>query len=169
MLQWWNLPELCLLGGRRKLFIDGCWPLCTTGARPRGSYEYLKIQSHSASFRHGSVETNLTSIREDAGLDPQPRSVGWGSGIAVSCGIVRRCGLDPMFLWLWCRSAAALPMRALAWEPPCTMGVALKRQIKNKKSRVILLVARLPEGECWGRKGQWVPPCIVEIRHWMSL
>ena len=23
----------------------------------------------------------------------------WGSGIAVSCGAVRRCGLDPKLLW----------------------------------------------------------------------
>ena len=35
---------------------------------------------------------------------------------------------DPVLLWLWCRPAAVALIRPLAWEPPYTAGVALKRQ-----------------------------------------
>ena len=53
----------------------------------------------------------------------------YGSGVAVSCGVSFRCGLDPELLWLWCRLAAAAPVRPLAWELPH----ALKRQKRKKK------------------------------------
>ena len=59
---------------------------------------------------------------------------GLGSGIAVSCGIGHRCGLDPMLLWLWHRLAATAPIGPLVWEPPYAEGVALKRQKDQKKA-----------------------------------
>ena len=60
---------------------------------------------------------------------------GW-SGIAVSCGIGHRCGLDPKSLWLWLWPAAAAPIQPLAWELPYTTGVALKEsKKKNKKQK----------------------------------
>ena len=40
---------------------------------------------------------------------------------------------DPALLWLWCRLAATAPISPLAWEPPHTMGAALRRQKKKKK------------------------------------
>ena len=40
-------------------------------------------------------------------------------------------------LWLWCRLAAATPIQTLAWEPPCAMGVALKK--KKKKGKTVPL------------------------------
>ena len=54
-------------------------------------------------------------------------------GIAVSCGVGRRCGLDLTLLWLWCGPAAMAPVRPLVWEPPYATGAALKRQKKKKK------------------------------------
>ena len=51
----------------------------------------------------------------------------------MSCGVRCRCGSDPMLLW--CRPAAAAPIRALAWELPCAMGAAKERK----------------EGESWGK------------------
>ena len=48
----------------------------------------------------------------------------------------RRCGLDPALLWLWHRPAAAAPIRPLAWELPCAVGVAPKRQ-KIKKGAMV--------------------------------
>ena len=53
--------------------------------------------------------------------------MGWGSGVAVSCGVVHRHGLDPALLWLWCSLAATAPIPSLAWELPYAVGVALKR------------------------------------------
>ena len=46
--------------------------------------------------------------------------------MAVSCGVGRRGGLDLAWLWLWCRMAAAAPIRPLAWEHPYDMGEAIK-------------------------------------------
>ena len=51
---------------------------------------------------------------------------------------------EPALLWLWCRPAAAAPIRPLAWEPPYAAGAAqeiatttTKRQkTKKKKNKV---------------------------------
>ena len=61
--------------------------------------------------------------------------------MAVSCGVGRRGGLDPMLLWLWCRPAATVPIGPLVWEPPYAAGSALKsKKIKNK----ILSILQVP-------------------------
>ena len=49
--------------------------------------------------------TKPTKIHEDVSLIP-----GLTQCIAVSCGIGRRCGLDPTLLWLWSRLAAIAPI-----------------------------------------------------------
>ena len=43
---------------------------------------------------------------------------GLSSGIAMSCGVGHRHGLDPTLLWLWHRLAAIAPIWPLAWELP---------------------------------------------------
>ena len=72
--------------------------------------------------------------------------MGLGSGIALSCGVGCRLGLDPALLWLWCRLVAAALIRPLAWEPPYAEGVAQeiakrKKKYKKKKQK--------------GKKGGW--------------
>ena len=54
----------------------------------------------------------------------------------MSCGVGQRHGLDPELLWLWCRLVAVALIQPLAWEPPYTMGAALKskNQIKTKQT-----------------------------------
>ena len=59
--------------------------------------------------------------------------MGKGSGVAMSCGVGRRQGTDPVLLCLWYRLLATSLIRPLAWEPPYAMGGALKRQKKKKK------------------------------------
>ena len=44
----------------------------------------------------------------------------------MSCGVGRRCGLDPVLLWLWYGPAATAQIRPLAWKPPYAMGAALE-------------------------------------------
>ena len=53
--------------------------------------------------------------------------MGQGSGIAVSCGVVCRRSLGPAMLWLWCRPAAAAPIRPLARELKYAAGTTLKK------------------------------------------
>ena len=56
----------------------------------------------------------------------------------MSCGVGRRCGLDPALLWLWRRPVATAPIRPLAWEAPYAEGAA-KEMAKKKKDNAILL------------------------------
>ena len=53
--------------------------------------------------------------------------MGWGSSVAMSCGIGSRCSLDPELLWLWCRRAAEALIRPLARELPYAAGETLKK------------------------------------------
>ena len=51
----------------------------------------------------------------------------------MSCGVVHRCSLDTVLLWLWRRLAATDLIRPLAWELPYAGDVALeKTKGKNK-------------------------------------
>ena len=52
----------------------------------------------------------------------------------MSCG--HRHGSDPKLLWLWCRPAAAAPIRPLAWELPYAMGRALKKKKKKDTQKI---------------------------------
>ena len=64
----------------------------------------------------------------------------------MSYDVGRRHGSNSMLLllWLWCRLAARALVQSLAWEPPCAVGAALKRQNdKNKIERLNLIVHEL--------------------------
>ena len=77
--------------------------------------------------------TNLTSIHENTG-----RSLVSLSGLRIQCcqcGVGHRHDSDLVFLWLWYRPVAAAPIQPLAWAPPYTMGVALKRQTNNNNKK----------------------------------
>ena len=65
--------------------------------------------TYSGGSRCGALETNLTSLLEDAGSIPG-LSVDRGSSVAVSCSVGHRHGLDSLLLWLWCRPAAVAPI-----------------------------------------------------------
>ena len=63
----------------------------------------------------------------------------------MSCGVACRCGSDPALLWRWCRPAATIAIRPLAWESPYAAGAAQEmaerqqQQQKKKKGTAILL------------------------------
>ena len=79
--------------------------------------EWIKKLS-TGSSHSGAVETNPTRNHEVVGSIPGLDQWVKGSSVAVSCGVGRRCGLDPMLLWLWCRPVATALIRPPAWEPP---------------------------------------------------
>ena len=82
---------------------------------------------------HGLVEMNLTSIHEETGSIPGLTQWGWGSRVAVTCGVGHRRGLDLVLLWLWCRLVATAVIQPLALEPPYAVGTTLKKT-KTKNS-----------------------------------
>ena len=54
----------------------------------------------------------------------------------MSCGVGRRRGSEPVFLWLWRRPAATAPIWSPAWDPPyAAAGVALKSKTKQNKKQ----------------------------------
>ena len=58
----------------------------------------------------------------------------------MGCDVGRRHGLDLVLLWLWRRPEATASIRPLAWEPPYTTGVALKRPKKKKKKKCLKIL-----------------------------
>ena len=94
--------------------------------------------------------------------------MGRGSGIAMNCGVGRRCGWDPTLLWpwLWCRPAAVAPFQPLAWELPHAVGAALKSRGKKRKKEKETLQSRTltMKAKCFDR-GPWenitVPLCSL--------
>ena len=54
------------------------------------------------------------------------------SGLAMSCAVGRRHGLD--LAWLWQRPEATDPVRPLALEPPHAAGAVLKTHTQNSNS-----------------------------------
>ena len=55
----------------------------------------------------------------------------------MSCGVGRRHGSDPAWLWLWRRPAATALIAPLAWELPYAAGAALEKA-KNKKIKITI-------------------------------
>ena len=79
------------------------------------------------------METNLTSIYEDTDWIPGLVFSGLRSGVVMSCAAGCRCSSDLELLWLQGRPVATALIRPLAWEPPCAMGVAVKKKNRNRK------------------------------------
>ena len=70
-------------------------------------------------IRLGTMRFRVRSLASLSGLRPP---------VAMSYGVGHRGGLDPALLRLWCRPAAIAWIGLLAWEPPCAVSVALKKQ-----------------------------------------
>ena len=64
----------------------------------------------------------------------------------MSCGVDRGGGSNPMWLWLWCRPAAAYPIQPLAWEPPYATGWPKKKTTQNTQKRKMVLPASSQPG-----------------------
>ena len=95
---------------------------------------------------HSGNESNLESW--GWGFGSWPCSVGWGSGIAMSCGVGCRCSLNLALPWLQCKPAVVAPIWPLLWEPPYALGEALKRQKTKKRERMKSLFSPVPWSSC---------------------
>ena len=74
------------------------------------------------------------SFYEDAGLIPGLPQQVKDLGIAASCGVGHRCGLDPVLRLVVAQPAAAALIRPLAWELPYAAGAVLNKRT-NKKTK----------------------------------
>ena len=92
----------------------------------------LLQSQHSRSSRCGSVEMNLTSSHEDAGLIPVLDQQIKDLALPQTVVQVADTAQIPRCCELWCRLVATAQIHPLAWEPPYATGAALKRQNKNK-------------------------------------
>ena len=98
-------------------------------------------------FRCGSVVMNPARIHE---------------AVIQSLALLSRLRKDPSLLWLWCRLAAAAPIRSLTWELPRAVGVALKKQGENSPKSVARVVnGGRAGGTQFSRLGLFTP--IVQL------
>ena len=79
----------------------------------------------------------------------------------MSYGVGRRGSSD--LVWLWCRPAAAAPIRPLAWEPPYATGAALKKKKKSLTAAAgVTAEVRVPYlAQCGGLKD----PVLQQLWH----
>ena len=98
------------------------------------------------------------------GFDLWPRSVGWGSCFAASCVLGLGWGSDLALLWLWCRPAAAAPIRPLTWES-YPSGASLKRQKKKLSWEFPQWYSRLRIWHCYICGSDSIPGPETSIVH----
>ena len=79
---------------------------------------------------------------------------------------IQRCwlGSDPELSWLWCRLAAVVLIRPLAWELPHAVGVALKSKIKQQTKMLTERVTIVVQ-----RKRNWLGTMRLQVRSLASL
>ena len=84
-------------------------------------------------LHHGSAETNLPSVYEDAGSILGLTKRVKDPAVAVGCGVGHRSGsdLNVAVAVVYCRLTATALIRPLAGEPPYTISAALKDKINK--------------------------------------
>ena len=127
-----NLGRPLAGGGNSELNFkkEGAW-----GQRNLAVLEWTFKNIYPVSSHRGSVGTNPPRIHEDAGSVPGLTQWMKGFCVAEHWGVGRRCGLDPAWLWLWCRLAATNLIRPLAGELQYAGDAALKKPKKTPNNK----------------------------------
>ena len=89
----------------------------------------------------------------------------------MSYCVGRKHGSDPTLLWLWCRPAIIALIQPLAWEPPCAMGVALKKKRVKEKINVLssnVQKTKVLKGTTRNHSKDW-PVCGQEFLCWVQV
>ena len=68
----------------------------------------------------------------------------------MSCGVARRRGSNPAWMWLWCRPAATALIRPLNWEPPYAM-CSPKKTKRPKKKKIHITLQKGAKAEDMGK------------------
>ena len=136
-----------------KAFSQGRALKTPTGNLKTRGWEFLLWQQKR--IQPGTMRLRVRSLASLSGLRTRQ---------CCGLGVGRRCGSDPVLLWLWCRPAALAPTGPLAWEPPYATGMALiSKQTKRpqnfwrpdsgqqtRKSKLI----RKPKRKSWEMRAQ---------------
>ena len=124
-----NLKEFPMRSGRRQvcpllpLLFNIVLEVLATAIREVKEIKGIQIWKEEVklslfgSSHHGTVVNESDKAPWGCEFNPWPCSVGYGFGVARSCGVGRRCGSDLVLLWLWLwhRLAAVTPIQPLAW------------------------------------------------------
>ena len=81
----------------------------------------------------------------------------------MSCGVGRRCGSDPVLLWLWCSPAATALIGPLAWEPLYSAGAAQEMAKRQKKTKTKTKNKKKPKKQIKGHQSCGIKAHLTPI------
>ena len=127
-----------------------------------GQFFFLFVLKTLRSSHCGAAEKTRLVYPWGLRFNPWPRSVGYGSGVAMGYDVGHRQGSNLVLLWLWCQLAATALIWPLAWELPICYGCGPKKPKNNFESQIFS-----SEGWILVLVGQCESPTSVAQETWV--